>query len=201
MESQTPYTGGPSTGGAYTGGPYTGRRSIFDRMKGAAMLDVPTYEEVEADTTATTQAAGVVAIVAVAAAIGGAREGSGGIIGGLISAFVGWLIAAGLTYLVGTRVFKGTATWGELLRTLGFAQAPGVLHVLGVIPLFGGLAIFAAKIWILVASIIAIRQALDFDTGKAVLTAVVSWLAAMIVMVVVFAALGISGAIFGAAFR
>ena len=92
MESQTPYSGGPS-GSA----PYAGRRSIFDRMKGAAMLDVATYEEVEADTTATNQAAGVVAIVAVAGAIGGARDGSGGIIGGLISAFLGWLIVAGLT--------------------------------------------------------------------------------------------------------
>jgi hypothetical protein len=180
--------------------PYTGRRSIFDRMKGAAMLDVPTYEEVEADTTATSQAAAVVGIVAVAAAIGGAREGSGGIIAGLISAFCGWLIVAGLTYVVGTRVFKGTATWGELLRTLGFAQSPGVLYVLGIIPFVGGLARFAAAIWILVASIIAIRQALDFDTGKAVLTAVVSWLVVIVVMVIVGTVLGVGGAIFGAAF-
>lgn len=189
MESQTPHSGGP----------YTGRRSIFDRMKGAAMLDVPTYEEVEADTTATNQAAAVVGIVAVAAAIGGAREGSGGIIGGLLSAFCGWLIVAGLTYFVGTRLFKGTATWGELLRTLGFAQTPGVLYVLGIVPFFGGLARFAAAIWILVASIIAIRQALDFDTGKAVLTAVVSWLVVIIVMVIFGTVLGIGGAIFGAA--
>ena len=181
--------------------PYTGRRSIWDRMKGAAMLDVPTYEEVEADTTATGQAAGVVAIVAVAAAIGGAREGGGGIIGGLISAFSMWLIAAGLTYVIGTRLFKGTATWGELLRTLGFAQSPGVLYVLGIIPIFGGLARFAAWLWILVASIIAIRQALDFDTGKAVLTAVISWLAGLIVITIVMTALGITGAIFGAAAR
>lgn len=179
----------------------TGHRSIVDRMKGAAMLDVPTYEEVEADTTATGQAAGVVAIVAVAAAIGGARQGSGGIIGGLIGAFVMWAIASALTYFIGTRVFKGTATWGELLRTLGFAQSPGVLYIFGIIPFLGGLAVLAGGIWVLVASVIAIRQALDFDTGKAILTAVVSWLVAVVVIAIVGATLGITGAIFGAAFR
>ena len=181
--------------------PYTARRSIWDRMKGAAMLDVATYEEVEADTTATSQAAGVVAIVAAAAAIGGARDGTGGIIGGLISAFLFWLIAAGLTFLIGTRLFKGTATWGELLRTLGFAQSPGVLYVLGIIPFVGGLARFAGAVWILVASIIAIRQALDFDTGKAILTAVIAWLVPVILMAILATVVGVTGGILGGAFR
>jgi hypothetical protein len=178
--------------------PYSARRSIFDRMKGAAMLDVATYEEVEADTTATNQAAVVVAIVAVAAAIGGARSGNNGIIGGLIGAFLMWAVAAGLTYFIGTRVFKGTATWGELLRTLGFAQSPGVLYVLGIIPFFGGLARLAGAIWILVASVIAIRQALDFSTQKAVFTALIAWLVPIVLFAIVGTALGITGAIFGA---
>lgn len=157
--------------------------SVMSRMKGAAMLNIPTYEEVEADSTATSQAAIVVAIVAIASAIGGAGEGGPGIIGGLVAAIVGWLLWAGITYFIGDKLLGGTATWGELLRTIGFAQSPGVLYVLGIIPLLGGLIRFAVAIWILVAGIIAIRQALDFSTGKAILTAVLGWLAMVVVAV------------------
>lgn len=159
---------------------HTVGRSMTDRMKGAALLDIPTYEEVEADTSATGQAAGVVAIVAVCSALGGWNGGVGAIVGGLIGAIVGWLIWAGITYLIGDKVFGGTATWGELLRTLGFAQSPGVLYILGFIPLLGGLVRFAVAIWVLIAGIIAIRQALDFSTGKAVLTALLGWLVVVI---------------------
>ena len=73
-------------------------------------------------------------------------------------------------------VLGGTATWGELLRTIGFAQTPGVLQVLGIIPVLGGLIRFAVAIWVLIAGIIAIRQALDVGTGKAILTAALGWL-------------------------
>ena len=161
-------------------------------MLGAARLDISTYEEVEADKTATGQAAGVVALVAVAQAIGAAGEGTLGIVAGLGGAMFGWLIWAGITYLIGAKLFGGTATWGELLRTLGFAQAPGVLYVLGIIPLLGGLVRIALAIWILIAGIIAIRQALDFSTGKAILTAVLGWLAVFIPLFI----LGIMGASF-----
>jgi hypothetical protein len=152
------------------------RHSWTDRMKGAALLRSDTYEEVEADQTATGQAAGVVALVAVAQAIGGAGEGGAGILGGAISALLGWLLWAGVTYLIGAKLLGGTATWGELLRTLGFAQTPGVLYVLGFIPVLGGVIRFVVAIWVLIAGIIAIRQALDVDTGKAILTAVLGWL-------------------------
>ena len=154
--------------------------SLIRRMKGAALLDVSVYEEVEADQTATTQAAIVVAIVAVAQAIGASGEGGRGIIGGLVAAVVGWLLWAGITYLIGDKVLGGTATWGELLRTIGLAQTPGVFYLLAVIPILGGLVRIAVSIWVLIAGIIAIRQALDFSTGKAVLTAVLGWLAVAI---------------------
>jgi hypothetical protein len=153
------------------------RRTWLERMKGAALLDVDTYEEVEADHTATKQAAGVVALVAVAQAIGAAGEGSFGILTGVISALLGWLLWAGITYLIGAKLLGGAATWGELLRTIGFAQTPGVLHVLDIIPFLGGIIRFGVAIWVLIAGIIAIRQALDISTGKAILTAVLGWLA------------------------
>jgi hypothetical protein len=156
-------------------------------MKGAALLHSDTYEEVEADSTATGQAAGVVVMVAIAQAIGGAGEGGFGIFAGMISALLGWLLWAGITYLIGAKLFGGTATWGELLRTIGFAQTPGVLHVLGIIPVLGGLIRFGVAIWVLIAGIIAIRQALDISTGKAILTAVLGWLVIILPLAIVAA--------------
>ena len=90
-----------------------------------------------------------------------------------------------VTFFIGTRVFKGTADWGELLRTIGFAQSAGVLYILGIIPILGWLVRGVVAIWLLVATIIAIRQALDFDTGKAVLTALIGFVAYLIVAVIV----------------
>jgi hypothetical protein len=151
-------------------------RSLTDRMKGAAMLDVATYEDVEADETATGQAAAVVAMVAVASAIGAIGAGTAGVIGALMSYFFGWLLWSGVTYLIGDKLLHGTATWGELLRTLGFALSPGILLVLGFIPLIGWVVELVVPFWILVAGVIAIRQALDFSTGKALATALLGWL-------------------------
>ncbi|MGH7446909.1 MAG: YIP1 family protein [Longimicrobiales bacterium] len=151
-------------------------RSMTDRMIGAAKLDISVYEEVEADTTATGQAAGVVAIVALCSALGGVGGGASGAFSGLIAALVGWAIWAGVTYLIGDKLLGGTATWGELLRTLGFAQAPGVLFVLGGIPLLGAIVGFAVGLWILVTGVVAIRQALDFGTGRAIATALLGFI-------------------------
>ena len=163
------------------------RRRWTIRMKGAALLHIDTYEEVEADHTATGQAAAVVALVAIAQAIGGAGEGGFGIFAGVISALLGWLLWAGITYLIGAKLFGGTATWGELLRTIGFAQTPGVLYVLGLIPVLGGIIRFGVAIWVLIAGIIAIRQALDINTGKAILTAVLGWLVIILPLAIVAA--------------
>ncbi|CAN5603982.1 hypothetical protein BH23GEM10_BH23GEM10_07730 [soil metagenome] len=148
-----------------------GSRSFTERMIGAAKLDIDVYEEVEADTDATMQAAGVVAIVALASAIGGIGAGAAGAIGGLLAAIVGWLLWAGITYLIGDKLLGGTATWGELLRTIGFAQAPGVLMVLAIVPMLGWIVAIVVTFWMLCTVIVAIRQALDFGTGKAIITA------------------------------
>ena len=168
------------------------RHSLTDRMIAAAKLEVWAYEEVEADETATSQAAIAVVIVAVARAIGEYHGGIGAVIGGVVSAILGWLLWSAITYFIGTRLFHGTATWGELLRTIGFAQSPGVFFVLGIIPFLGVLVRLAVFLWILVAGIVAIRQALDFDTGRAVATAVIGWLVLVAVsaVVAIFAGVG-----------
>ncbi|HSA56774.1 MAG TPA: YIP1 family protein [Gemmatimonadaceae bacterium] len=160
---------------------HTVGRSIVDRMRGAAMLDVHTYEEVEADESATGQAAVVVAIVAICAAIGGFGTGGRGVIGGLFGAVIGWLVWAGITYFIGDKLLGGTASWGELLRTLGFAQAPGVLLFFAFIPLLGWLLAGIVGVWLLITGVIAIRQALDFSTGRAIGTALLGWLVMVVV--------------------
>lgn len=150
--------------------------SLTGRMKGAAMLNVATFEEVEHDKTATGQAAAVVAMVAAAQALGawGGPLAMGKAAG---AALIGWLVWSGVTYLIGTKLFDGEATWGEVMRTLGFAHAPGILAVLGLVPLLGGMVQFALLFWMLAAGIIALRQALDVSTGKAIGTAVLGWIA------------------------
>jgi len=145
-------------------------KSLIRRMQGAAMLDVPTFEEVEHDRTATGQAVAVVLIAAVAEAIGGLGSGVG-LVGGAVAALVRWGTWSGVTWFIGTRVFKGTADWGELLRTIGFAQAPAVLLALGFIPLVWVFVAPLVSIWLLIATLIGIRQALDISTGQAFLTA------------------------------
>lgn len=152
-----------------------GRRSLTERMKGAALLEIDAYEEVEADTSATGQAAMVVGIVALATAIGGVRAGPSAFLVGLIETYVRWMLWSGLTYLIGDKLLGGTATWGELLRTLGFAQVPRALLVLAVIPGLGWVLELAVAFWVLAAAIVALRQALDFSTAKAVVTAFLGW--------------------------
>ena len=154
-------------------------RSIVDRMRGAAMLDVATYEEVEHDNDATGQAAVVVIIVAICTAIGAVWRGGPSIIGGPISAILGWLLWSAITYVIGDKMLGGTATWGELLRTIGFAQAPGVLMIFGIVPILGGFVRLVVGLWLLVTGVVAIRQALDFSTGKAIATALLGWLSLM----------------------
>ena len=155
-------------------------KSFKDRMLGAAMLDVDTYEEVEHDQTATGQAMGVVIISSLAAGIGSVGDGASGLIAGTIGALVGWFIWAALTFLIGTKVLpepQTKADLGELLRTIGFSASPGVLRIFGMIPVLGVLIALAASVWMLVAMIVAVRQALDYtSTGRAVGVCVMGWL-------------------------
>ena len=177
---------------------------LVNRMIRAAMLDTSLYEEVEHDRSATSQAMQVVLIVALASGIGSALwklltlnpiDAVTGLVGGILAAVLGWLAWALVTYIIGAKVFGGTATYGEMLRTLGFAQSPNVLliftGILGGIPLFGGLLRLALLIWVLLAGLIAIRQALDVGTGKAVLTAIIGWIVMFIIVAIVASVFGI----------
>ena len=145
---------------------------MLRRMVGAATLNVNVYEEVEADTSATRQALLVVTLVAIATGIGSIGSGVAGFISGMVIGLVGWALWAWITYFIGTKLLKTPEThanWGQLARTLGFAQSPGVLKVFAFIPVIGGLIYLAVLIWTLVTMVVAVRQALDFtSTGRAV---------------------------------
>ena len=174
----------------------TGQSSLVDRMIRAAKVEPVLYEEVEADESATSQAATVVIIGAVAAgiaaAIGAVLAGEnpiGPLIVAIVLAIVGWVVWSYITYFIGTRMMGGTATPGELLRTIGFAQAPQVLQILSFIPFIGGLISLAIGIWVLWAGIVAVRQALDFDTGKAVVTVLIGFIVYLVIIFVLGAAL------------
>lgn len=169
--------------------------SLTDRMMRAAKLDAQLYEEVEADTTAMGQAIGVVVLSSVAAGIGAVSEtGIGGIVTGAIFALVGWFIWAFLTYFIGTKILpqaQTSADMGQLLRTIGFSSSPGVIRVLGIIPGLYWLTSFAGSVWMLIAMVIAVRQALDYtSTGRAVGVCVIGWIVQMVLMWLLFALFG-----------
>jgi len=170
--------------------------SIFqDRMIRAAKLDVNLYEEVEADKSAMGQAMGVVLLSSVAAGIASfSITGISGVVIGTISALISWYVWAFITYLIGTKLLpepQTSADHGELLRTIGFSSSPGVLRILGIIPGLYGLVSIVASVWMLVAMIIAVRQALDYNsTLRAVGVCLIGWLIQAIFLALVFSIFG-----------
>ena len=175
--------------------------SYKDRIIRAAKLDVNLYEEVEADKDALGQAMGVVVLSSVAGGIGAIGEmGIGGLLLGTIAALIGWYVWAYLTYFIGTRILpepQTRADHGELLRTIGFSSSPGLIRILGIIPGLAGIVFAIASIWMLVAMVIAVRQALDYQsTLRAVGVCVIGWIAQAIILVL-FAVMFGSCASFG----
>lgn len=169
--------------------------SITDRMIRAAKLDVNLYEEVEADKGAMGQAMGVVVLSSVAAGIGTIGvTGIQGLVLGTIAALAGWFIWAFLTYFIGTRLLpepQTKADYGELLRTIGFSSSPGVLRVLGIIPLLGGVINLICGIWMLVAMVVAVRQALDYkSTWRAVGVCIIGWIVQIVILGIFFGLAG-----------
>ena len=161
--------------------------SMVDRMVRAAKLDPQLYEEVEADKTALGQAMGVVVLASIAGGVGSGRLGGlTGFFIGTVGALIAWFIWAALTYLIGTRILperNTRADLGELLRTIGFASSPGLLRVLGLIPGVTGIVFLISGVWMLIAMIIAVRQALDYrSTLRAVGVCVIGWIVQVVVM-------------------
>ena len=154
--------------------------SFMDRIVGAARLDVATYEEVEADESAIGQALVVVALAAASSGIGAIGGGVYAFFLGILGPVIGWLVFAVAVFLIGGMLLPepGTkADAGEVLRTVGFASSPGLLYFLGVIPFLGWLISLGIAVWVLIATVIAVRQALDYQsTARAVGVSVLGWI-------------------------
>jgi hypothetical protein len=170
--------------------------SFQDRVIGALKLQASTFEEVENDPAATTQAATVVAAVALARALGGIIYGSITVfLLTIVFAFIGWIVGSAVLYIVGTRVMPGKNTKADLqqmMRVAGFAQAPGIFGILAIIPFLGLLIGLAVAIWGLVALVIGVKAALDYeDIVQAIIVCVIAWVAMWLVMMVLaFASFG-----------
>ena len=168
---------------------------LIDRIIRASKLDVHLYEEVEADKGAMGQAMGVVVLSSIAAGIGSIGKGGlPGILMGAVFALIGWYIWAYLTYLIGTKVLPEPQTRadpGELLRTIGFSSSPGLIRVLGIIPGLAGVIFIAASVWMFVAMVIAVRQALDYkSTLRAIGVCVIGWIIQLLILVLFFSVWG-----------
>ena len=162
-------------------------RSLPRRMLRAARLESALYEEVEAEPRALAQALVVVLLASAAGALG-ARLGAYPPLHVALDALapiVYWVGASLFTYMAGATFFRGPETetdFAEVMRTTGFAFAPGLLNVvLGGLPAIDAAGLHVppsllADAWVAVASIVAVRQALDFGTLRAIATFGVAYL-------------------------
>lgn len=166
------------------------RTSFVIRVMGAMALDPPIYEEIEADRSATAQALAVVVLSSLSAGIGARGYGSGSLGAVLFIsslALVAWLAWAVVTFQIGTRLMPEPQTRsdvGELLRTIGFSAAPGMLRIFGIVPGATVPAFAITAVWMLAAMIVAVRQSLDYtSTARAVAVCALGWTLALAIAV------------------
>jgi Yip1-like protein len=167
-----------------------GTNTFLQRLIGAMALDVAIYEEVEADRGATTQAFAVVVLSSLAACIGARGLGANSLANiafFTIVSLLAWAAWALVAFQIGARVMPEPETQvdvGELLRTTGFASTPGLLRVLGIVPGVTAPVFAVTAIWMLLAMVVAVRQALDYrSTARAVGVCVLGWVLAIAIAV------------------
>jgi len=171
--------------------------NFTERIIRAAKLDVSVYEEVEADKTAMGQALTIVFLSSIAAGLSTISHiGITGVLIGTVTALLGWVIWAWLTYIIGTKLLPEPQTKsdvGELLRTIGFSSSPGLIRFIGIIPGLAGMVNLVAMIWMLVAMVIAVRQALDYQsTLRAVGVCCIGFVIQIVLMTLVLSIFGVS---------
>jgi hypothetical protein len=155
--------------------------TLWNRILRAIKLESQLFKEVEADEKALPQAIVVVIISSLAFGIASITRGTGiSFIGNTLGALIGWFVWSFIILYIGTKLLPETQTrsdYVELLRTIGFASAPGLIAIIGIIPGLFSLAIFIASVWMLVATVIAVKQALDYQsTGRAIIVCIVGWI-------------------------
>lgn len=166
--------------------------TFLNRILRSARLDSRVYEEVEADESAGNQATTVIVLSSVAAGIGSYQEfGAFGLLLGTCTALGSWYLWAWVVYFVGTRLVPESPYppgFRELLRTLGFASSPGLLRVFGLIPEWDGAVFLLTGVWMLVAMVLAVHEALSYrSTLRAVGVCAFGWVVQMLLVGIVVA--------------
>jgi hypothetical protein len=155
-------------------------------------LDAATYEEVEHDPASLGQAALVVLLAAVATVVGTpAAHATLGIVSATVGTFVGWAVSAGFLWLVGVLWMRHTSDFQELLRTIGFATAPQLAMVVGVVGALSPVVSVIVAIWGIAAYVVAVRQALDVSTGRSVVICLLAFAAKVLVVFLMIALIGL----------
>ena len=153
---------------------------FFNRIYRAIKIDIELYEEVEKDNKATVQAGLVVVLSSLAAGVGALQMGMTNFILAPILSLLSWYVWAYVIYFVGVKLFGGKNTksnHGELLRTIGFSSAPGLIRVFGVTPDVMTVTFIGSAFWMLACMVVAVKSALDYDSlWKAFGVVVVAWL-------------------------
>lgn len=163
-----------------------------ERVVGAMKLEPRAFEDVERDTTAISQAVGVIALAAVSAGIGNVWYGGiAGIVFGVITSLIGYVLWAVVVWLVGTKVMPDPGTnadFQETFRVLAFAAAPGVLGIVTIIPILGWLLMLLIWLWSIAAMVVAVKEVLDYtDTFKAVIVVIIGFVVNLVVTMVLSA--------------
>lgn len=164
-------------------------RPFAQRIMGALQLQTAVYDEIAADPEATNQSAVVVAIAALAQALGGPeRIPMEELPFALAWAYFSWLVPGTLVWATATRVLALEADLPRVLRCVGFATVPQALWLLGL--LSAGSAPFEMALGVLifglalVANVLAIRQAFAVTTVRALQAFLLGFLAFAAVAIV-----------------
>ena len=153
------------------------------RFIGALMLDAGAYEDIESDRRAGASAVFVIALACAAGAFAAKSlsvAGSPGFAIAMAMTLGWWIVWAMLITAIGTRLLPEPQTRSnpsELLRSIGFAAAPGTLYALAAMPVAAPYVFVLASVWMIAATVIAVRQALDYTTTwRAIAVCVIAWL-------------------------
>ena len=154
--------------------------NFLSRVYRAIKIDADLYEEVENDKSATLQAGIVVVLSSLAAGVGALKLGASNFLLAPILSLISWYVWAYIIYFVGVKLFgdnKTKSNHGELLRTIGFSSAPGLIRVFGITPELMTVTFIGSAFWMLACMVVAVKSALDYSSlWKAFGVVVVSWL-------------------------
>ena len=168
---------------------------IVQRAKDVMTFNTRTYEEITRDPSATPEAGIVVATVAIASGLGWLLQGPGALIGGVVAMLLGWVLSAAIIYFVGTRITSTPHTSSSVervMRIVGYAAVPNVFQFVTGIWLIGDIIGSVLWLWTLATMIVAIKVALNMDTGRAVATGLVAWIGSIITFAIFGAIFNIS---------